>query len=249
MAMIEPRTVGADPLELSRLKQDLAIGYRLLGQAGLGKGILAHLTARLPGSQTFWTYQLGQSVEEVRISDLREADFNAQALDGTSRINPSIRAHGAVYRARPDILCISHNHGDNAVAMGAIGANLVPFDRNAARWAGEIAIVEDFEDVPDIADQGQAYARSLGTGKALILKHHGVLVTGTSVADAVVSSIELDRSFGVQLKAMAAGNLHLMGPGEITECKKFLGSQTYVDLNWAYLNRVLERSGGRDGLE
>lgn len=233
---------AADPVDT--LRRELALGFRVLGHNGLGHGILAHLTARLPGASTFWTYQLGQSVEEVRVSDLRECDFDAHPLDGVSPVNPTMRAHGAVYRARPDVLCVLHHHGDACVALGAIGANLEPFDRNSGRWHGEIAIVEDFEDVPDIADQGRAYAAGLGRGKALLLKHHGVLVTGASVRDAVVSALELERSCRVQLLAMAAGSLHHIGPGEIAECKKFLASERAVELNWAYQLRRLARHGG-----
>jgi L-fuculose-phosphate aldolase len=231
-----------EPEALIELKRELACGYRILGQAGLGLGLLAHLSARLPGATTFWHYQLGQSVEEVRVADLREVGFDAKPLDGRSRINPSIRVHGDVYAVRPDVRCIVHHHGDNSVAMGAIGANLDPFDRNAGRWHDEINIAEDYES-PEIANQGQSVVSALGARKALILKHHGVLVTGRSIRDAVVSTIELERSFGVQLKAMAAGRLQRMPQPEIDDCKKFLASDDFVDGTWNYLRRVLSRAG------
>lgn len=228
---------------LDQLKLDLALGYRILAQAGLGTGLLAHLTARLPGAETFWTYQFGQSAEEVRVADLREADFLAQALDGTSRVNPTLRLHGDLYRARPDVTCIVHHHGDNCIAMGAIGANLEPFDRNAGRWHGEVDIIEDYDSVYDISQQGIVVAEALGTRKALLLKHHGVLVTGPDIRDAIVATIELERSFGVQLKAMAAGRLHLMPPGEIAESKRFLASRAFADGTWSWLRRSLARAG------
>lgn len=238
-----PATVQTDDATATLLREQ-ALGFRVLGNNALGHGILAHLTARLPGRETFWTYQLGMSVEEVRVSDLRECDFDARPLDGISPVNPTMRAHGAIYRARPDVTCVVHHHSDACIALGAIGANIVPFDRNAARWHGEIALVEDFEDVPDIADQGLAYAAGLGAGKALLLKHHGVLVTGKSVRDAVIGALELERTCRVQLLAMAAGTLHHMGPGEIAECRKFLTSDRAVELNWAYQLRHLARCGG-----
>ena len=88
---------------LEQLKRELVDGYHMLGHAGLGLGLLAHLTARAPGGDTFWTYQLGKSVEEVRYDDLREVDFelNLQGPDG--QVNPTLRIHGMVYAARPDI--------------------------------------------------------------------------------------------------------------------------------------------------
>jgi len=235
-----PDVRHADPLDALRL--ELAQGYRVMGQAGLGLGLLAHLTARLPGAETYWSYQLGQSVEEVEVADLREVTFDARPVDGVSRINPSLLIHGDVYRARPDVLCILHHHGEDSIAMGAIGAELAPYDRNSGRWHGEIGMVEDFE-APEIANQGGSIVAAMGGRKAMILKHHGVLVTGRSVRDAVVSAIELERCFRVQLKAMAAGALHLMPQAEIDDCKKALASDMFVDGTWSYYLRVLDRAG------
>lgn len=238
-----PSAASAAREALDRLQRELALGYRVLGDHGLGLGLLAHLTARLPGADTFWTYQLGMSVEEVRIADLAEARFDATPLDASHRINPSIAIHGSVYAARPDVLCIVHHHGDNAVALGAIGSNLMPFDRNAGRWHGEIAIADDF-DAPEIKHQGPSLVAVLGaTRKALLLKHHGVLVTGRSIRDAIVSTIELERSCGVQLKAMAAGQLHLLPQPEIDDCKRFLASDAFADGTWDYCLRRLARRG------
>lgn len=229
----------ADPCK--DLCEDLTLGYRILGMHGVGLGMLAHLTARLPGSSTFWTYQFGQSVEEVRKQDLREVDFELNVLRGEGTINPSLRLHSEIYAARPDVLCIAHHHGDNAVALGALDQNLVPFDRNAARWAEEIDLTTDIESLP-LAEQGPVVARTLAKNKALLMKHHGVVVTGTSIADAVVSTIELEHSCGVQLKIMACGKPVLMTEPEIEDAQ-VLGGEVMVKGTWDYHVRTLRRRG------
>lgn len=234
---------------LRELKRELAYGFRMLGREGLGRGLLAHLTARLPGAETFWTYQFGQSVEEVRIADLCEADFGANPVNKRKRVNPTLRIHGLAYAARPDVLCIAHHHGDNSVAMGAIGAVLQPIDRNAARWYGDLDVIKDYDNAYRIAEQGRAIIAKLGKKKALILKHHGVLVVGRSVRDTVISTIELERAFAVQLKAMAAGRLQRMPKNEIADAKGFLASDVYIDGTWNYLRRVLARERLDVGVE
>ena len=231
---------------VEELKQELVYGFRAMALNDLGLGLLAHLTARMPGADTYWTYQIGQSVEEVRLSDLREVTFDARPVDGVSPINPSILCHGDVYRARPDVTCILHHHSKASIAMGAIGANLEPYDRNSGRWHEEIAIVEDF-DAPEIANQGTSMVEALGTGKALILKHHGVLVTGRNIRDAVVAAAELDRAMEVQLMAMAAGKLHHMPQAEIDDCKRFLASDLFADGTWNWYMRVMQREGRLEG--
>lgn len=232
--------------DIEALKRELVLGFRAMALNNLGLGLLAHLTARMPGAETYWTYQIGQSVEEVRLSDLREVTFDAKPVDGVSPINPSIACHGDVYRARPDVMCILHHHSTASIAMGAIGANLQPYDRNSGRWHGEINIVEDF-DAPEIHNQGGSMVDAMGAGKALILKHHGVLVTGRNIRDAVVSAAELDRCCEVQLQAMAAGELHMMPQAEIDDCKKFLASDAFVDGTWNWYVRSMERNGLSEG--
>lgn len=238
-----PSSAGCDALKL--LQRELALGFRMLGDHGLGLGLLAHLTARLPGGDTFWTYQLGMSVEEVRVQDLAEARADATPVDPACCINPSMAIHGDIYAARPDVMCVAHHHGDGAVALGSIGCNLMPYDRSAGRWYGEIDIAEDF-DAPEIKNQGPSLVATLGQKKALLLKHHGVLVTGHSIRDAVVATIELERCCAVQLKAMAAGQLHTMPRAEIDDCKKFLASDTFADGTWDYYSRRLARRGLAD---
>lgn len=232
-----------DPIDdLNRLKQELVYGYHILGQEGLGRGLLAHLTARLPGSDTFWSYQFGQSVEEVSVHDLREADFDANVVTGDGMVNPTLKTHGILYARRPDVCCIVHHHGDNCVALGAIGANLETFDRNAARFHNDIALIEDYDNAHQIAAQGDAMLSALGNKRALMLQHHGALVTGRTVSDAVISVIELERSAGVQLKAMSAGKLKTMDEGEIADAKEFMNSETFLTGTWNYYKRAIARA-------
>jgi len=225
------------------LKRELIDGYHMLGHAGLGLGLLAHLTARVPGRDSFWIYQLGKSVEEVEIEDLREVDFALNPVGVPGNVNPTLHIHGVVYAARPDINFIVHHHGDNAVALGAIGSNLVTFDRNAARFHNEIDVIEDYDNAHRIAEQGDAIVAKLFGKRALILQYHGVMVGGRSIRDSVISTIELERSMGVQLKAMAAGNLHTMREEEIEDAKSFLTSDLFIDGTWDWRLRAMARDG------
>lgn len=227
------------------LKRELALGYRAMALNGLGLGMLAHLTIRNPNAPTFFTYQLGLSVEEVKVSDIREVDYSLKAVNGEGEINPSLGIHGELYAARPDIVCIGHHHGGNGVALSAIGGDLQPIDRDAARWHGQINVAGDYESMP-LFEQGPAMLAALGDRKALLLKHHGTLVTGTSIPDLVVAMVELERVCGVQLKALAAGKPEVMGQDEIEDAQKILSSARFYNYTWAYYLRVLKRKGMDD---
>jgi L-fuculose-phosphate aldolase len=222
--------------------RELALAYRILGSFNIGVGLLAHLTMRSAGGSTFWTYQLGQSVEEVRTDDLVEVDFDMKVLENRGRINPSLAIHGQIYAARPDIRAIAHHHGANGVALGAIGSSVIPFDQHAARWHEEIDLAEVYES-PLLHGQSASIAEALGAKKALLLKHHGVLVTGSCLEDTIVATIELDNVCGAQLKAMAAGEVQSMPAAELADVKEVMGSNKYYEGAWAYYLRRLSRLG------
>ena len=228
--------------------RELALGYRILGSFNLGVGLLSHLTMRGNGGSTFWTYQLGQSVEEVRTADLVEIGFDLKPIAGRGRVNPSLAIHAQIYAARPDVCSIVHHHGTNAVALGAIGSSVIPFDQHAARWHEEVALAEVYES-PLLHGQSASIAAALGSRKALLLKHHGVLVTGSCLEDAIVSTIELENVCSAQLKAMAAGELHTMPAAELADVKQVMGSKIYYQGVWAYYIRRLSRLGLDRGVD
>ena len=220
--------------------RDLALAYRVLGSFDIGTGLLAHLTLRGAGGSTFWTYQLGQSVEEVRIADLVEVDFDLSPVSGDARVNPNLKIHGQIYASRPDVQSIVHHHGANGVALGAIGSSVVPLDQHAARWHEEVALAEVYES-PVLHGVSASIAEALGNRKALLLKHHGTLVTGSCLADAVVSTIELENVCGTQLKAMAAGMPQSMAAAELDDVKQIMSSNIYYEAVWAYYLRRVGR--------
>ncbi|WP_033294510.1 class II aldolase/adducin family protein [Amycolatopsis jejuensis] len=228
--------------------RDLALACRALGSFEIGTGLLAHLTLRGTGGSTFWTYQLGQSLEEVRTADLVEVDFDLHPVSGEGRVNPNLRIHGEIYAERPDVQSIVHHHGANGVVLGALGSTVVPFDQHSARWYEEVALAEVYES-PLLNTASASIAKALGSKKALLLKHHGVLVTGSCLADAVVSTVELDKVCGAQLKAMAAGTPDHMPAAEVADVQQIMSSAVYYEATWAYYLRRLTRLGLDEGVD
>jgi L-fuculose-phosphate aldolase len=232
--------MSAAATTLGELKADLVTGYHLLAREGLGLGYLGHLTARLPGGTSFWSYPLGISFEEVEEGDLQEADFAAKTIAGGRRVNPVLAIHGQIYAARPEILSICHHHGKNVVALGATGGVILPIHINAARFHGAIGTLRE-DGHRGAVDQGDATLAALGNKRAVMQQNHGIMVSGTSIQDAVVSTIEIEHWAGVQLTAMAAGPLKLMPADEIDTMTRFVRSDEAIFGTWDYLNRRLAR--------
>jgi L-fuculose-phosphate aldolase len=225
---------------LAALKGEMVTGYRAMAREGLGLGYLGHLTARLPGGTTFWSYPWGLSFEEVEEPDLQECDFQAKNLTSDLAINPVLAVHGQIYTKRPEVISIAHHHGPNVVALGILGRVLEPIHIVAARHFNDIGFLRE-DGHRGAVDQGDATLAALGSKRAVIQQNHGIMVTGSSVADTVVATLEIEYFAGIQLKAMAAGELKLMPADEIPSMTTYVRAEKTINDTWAYLKRAIAR--------
>lgn len=225
-----------------RLKHDLLHAYHILDADGQASGIAGHLTARLPGGDRFWSHQWGVGFDEVRADGLIEADFDLNTTRGQGRVNPTLHIHTRIYRARPDVTCIIHTHGKAGVALGCAGMTLEPITQTGAVFHDDIALFDEFHGIVLDTNEGDAIAAALGGKRGLLLKNHGALVVGASVAEACIGMTVLEWAADVQLRAAAAGPLQKLDPAAAAQSKKFLLDAANLGLRWDFLKRKIARS-------
>ncbi len=224
------------------LKQDLLHAYHILDADGQASGIAGHLTARLPGADRFWSHQWGIGFDEVRAEGLIEADFNLDTTRGTGRVNPTLHIHTRIYRARPDVTCIIHTHGKAGVALGCAGMTLETITQTGAVFHDDIALFDEYHGIVLDTNEGDAIAAALGPKRGLLLKNHGALVVGASIAEACIGMTVLEWAADVQLRAAAAGPLQKLDPAAAAQSKKFLLDAANLGLRWDFLKRKIARS-------
>lgn len=232
---------SAEPSELEALRRDLLHAYHILDADGQSSGIAGHLTARLPGARTLWSHRWGLGFDEVTADDLIEADFELATVSGDGRVNPTLNIHTQIYEARPDIGCIIHTHGKNALALGATGATLEPVTQTGAFFYDDIALLDEYEGVVLGKDEGDTIAAALGPRRGVLLKNHGALVVGSSVREATIAMLVLEFAAEVQLKAMAAGPLSRMPEPAARQAKRFLVSKELTDQRFEHQVRRIRR--------
>jgi L-fuculose-phosphate aldolase len=225
-----------------RLKHDLLHAYHILDADGQASGIAGHLTARLPGADRFWSHQWGVGFDEVRADGLIEADFDLRTTRGQGRVNPTLHIHTRIYRARPDVTCIIHTHGKAGVALGCAGMTLETITQTGAVFHDDIALFDEFHGIVLDTNEGDAIAAALGPKRGLLLKNHGALVVGASVAEACIGMTVLEWAADVQLRAAAAGPLQKLDPAAAAQSKKFLLDAANLGLRWDFLKRKIARS-------
>lgn len=198
------RTVEA---QRQRRKQHLAAAFRLFARYGFDEGAAGHITARDPGCPGhFWVNPLGVHFGHIRVSDLLLVDRTGAVIHGERKVNPAAFAiHSQVHAARPDVVAAAHSHSVHGRAWSALGRTLDPLTQDACAFFEDHALFDEFSGVVLDVAEGARIARRLDRGKAVILRNHGLLTVGGSVAEAAWWFISLDRCCQVQLLAEAAG--------------------------------------------
>lgn len=236
---------------LLALKRDLICGYHILDHDGQASGIAGHLSARLPGANTFWSHRWGHTFGEVRATDLQEADFDLNPVSGDGAVNPTMHIHTRIYLARPDVNCIVHTHGSGVLALSAVGGRIEMCTQPAAIFLDEIDHFDEYEGVVLGKGEGDILASALGGRRGLVLRQHGQLIAGGSIGEAVFLAVRLEFVARIQLAAMQTGRpLEIMLAAMARQAHGFFWKSDNIRLQWAALQREILRCrpGILDGL-
>lgn len=228
-------------MSLAALQRDLVLGYHVLDHDGQGSGVAGHLSARLPGAGSFWSHRYGMTFAEIGPQDLLEADFELKVLRGTPPVNPTMHIHTRIYLARRDVNAIVHTHGRNALALSTLGTSLEMCTQQGALFYDDLAFLDEYGGIALGKGEGEAICEALGGRHALLLRGHGLLTVGASVAEAVFRAVRLEFVAGVQLAAMAAGTPSRLPDAALARARRFLVESDAIPLQWQALVREVLR--------
>lgn len=201
------RPTGMGQVEWSA-RLDLAAAYRLAAFYGWDDLIYTHISCRLPGrDDAFLINPFGYAFSEITASNLVVIDFSGRVLDGSGQqVNPSgFAIHSAVHRARADAHCVIHLHNPAAVSVSALQCGLLPLSQHAFRFWNDISY-HDYQGLALDDSEQTLIVKELGLHCAMLLRNHGSLVCGQTVAEAFVLMHTLDTACRIQLQIMAAGS-------------------------------------------
>lgn len=225
---------------------DLAVCYRLVARNGWDDLIYTHISAAIPDAEgQYLINPFGLAFDEVRASNLVKVDVQGRVV-GESRypVNPTgFTIHGAVHAARPDARCVMHLHTTAGIAVSMLRCGLLPVSQHAMRFYKNIAY-HDYEGVALDPAEAERLIADLGQHKAMILRNHGVLPCGATVAEAYVLMATLEKACVTQLAAMAASSDLVVPPEDVLDrAVAQLIDDTTPDgeLEWPALRRRLER--------
>jgi ribulose-5-phosphate 4-epimerase/fuculose-1-phosphate aldolase len=187
---------------------DLAACYRLMAVYGMTDMVYNHITARVPDApELFLINAYGLHYSEITASSLHKINHEGEIVlraDTHYGINHAgYLIHGAVHQARPDVNCAIHSHTRAGVAVSAMKCGLLPLSITAMRFMGNIGYHDCEGTVVDV-DEQQRIAANLGPHSALVLRNHGLLTTGPTIAQAFNNHYVLDLACKIQVDALSA---------------------------------------------
>jgi ribulose-5-phosphate 4-epimerase/fuculose-1-phosphate aldolase len=224
---------------------DLAACYRLIAMHGWDDLVFTHVSARVPGpGHHFLINPYGMTFDEITASSLVRIDLDGRKVsDSPHDVNPAgFTIHSAIHAAREDAACVIHLHTRDGVAVSAQAEGLLPISQQATVVLGSLAY-HDYEGIALAADEKPRLVRDLGDRDFMILRNHGLLTVGTSVAAAWLAMYLLDSACAIQLRAQAGGAPLLHQPPSIVERNQDAWRTVSRDgaVAWPALLRKLDR--------
>ena len=242
-------SIKLEPVEMCaaewQVRVDLAACYRLCALKAWDDLIYTHISATVPGAAGhFLINSFGLRFDEITASNLVKIDLHGNIIgDQASRVNVTgFAIHGAVHAARADAMCVMHLHNENGVAVGMQQAGLLPLSQHALRFYGQLGY-HDYEGLALSPLEQTRLVERLGDYPAVLLRNHGTLVKGRTIAEAYVLMDTLDKACAFQLKAQAGGGpLNMPPPGVCAKTyQDLIGDGTPEGiLEWPALLRMLD---------
>lgn len=222
-------------------KQKLIVSGRILARHGHGDMTRGHVSVRVPGQpDLFYMKAHSLGLDEITLENILTIGLDGEVVDGTARRHSEVFIHSEVYRARPDIEAVIHTHSANTLALSALEMPIRPISQGGVMFTDCLPVFTGTIDLIRRPDQGRDLAKALGSHRAVLMRHHGLTMTGRTLEEAVVLLFMLEAAAEVQLKAMAAGALALEFPAaDIQALKQKLEMPDQFLVNFDYLARKL----------
>lgn len=227
---------------------ELAAAYRLVALFRWDDLISTHISARVPGTtDQFLINPFGMYFEETTASSLVRIDLQGRKIDDSLHpVNPAgFMIHSAIHAARHDAECVLHSHALNGTAVSAQKEGLLPITQHAMLVLDSLGY-HAYEGIALRDEEKPRLVDALGHRKFLMLRNHGLLTVGNTVADAWYNMYLFETACTLQVRALAGGGELVAIPEHIRATASQQLTEATLDkgpgsLVWPGLLRRLDR--------
>ena len=189
------------------LRVDLAAAYRLVALYGWDDLVFTHISARVPGPEHhFLINPYGMMFDEITASSLVKVDLDGNKVaESPFPVNPAgFTIHSAVHQGREDAQCVMHTHSVNGVAVSAQKEGVLPLSQQSLFVLSSLGY-HDYEGVALNEEEKPRLVADLGTNNFLMLRNHGLLTVGATIADAFLGMYIFEATCMIQVRAQSGG--------------------------------------------
>jgi ribulose-5-phosphate 4-epimerase/fuculose-1-phosphate aldolase len=231
-----------------KLRVELAAVYRLVALYGWDDLVFTHISARIPGPEHhFLINPYGLMFDEITASSLVKVDQDCNKLsESPFPVNPAgFTIHSCIHAVREDAGCVLHTHTRAGIAVSAQKGGILPISQQSTFVLGSLAY-HDYEGVALRDEEKPRLQADLGKANFLMLRNHGLLTVGRTIADAFLSMYTFENTCRIQIDAQSGGGELVQVNPKIVEgiaaVMKTVTAGLGGNIAWPALLRKLERS-------
>lgn len=230
---------------------DCACAYRLVRIFKMDDLVYNHISVRIPGTEEFLLNAMGLMYDEICASSLLKVNLEGKVLwqpewprglDYTFNYAGFV-IHGAVHEAKPELQCVIHTHSPASMAVSSLRKGLLPMTQMAMRF--ERVAYHDYEGVALEMEERGRMLQNLGDCDVMLLRNHGALAVGRTVAEAFNNLYRLEKACIAQLLAQGANDDIILPSPEVQEKTRHMyrrGVRRVVGLlEWPAMRRLADR--------
>ena len=230
------------------VRVNLAAAYRLVALYGWDDLVFTHISARVPGPEHhFLINPYGMMFEEMTASSLIKVDLDGNKVSNSPyEINPAgFTIHSCIHAAREEVGCVVHIHSLNGIAVSAQRDGLLPLSQQSLFVLASLGY-HDYEGVALNPEEQPRLVQDLGEKSFLMLRNHGLLTVGTTMADAFLFMYLFEAACTIQIRAQSGGKDLLPIPAPILAGIRSASAKVTRGLGgalvWPGLLRKLDRT-------
>lgn len=201
--------------EDKKIREDLALAYRIIAMLGLDDHTYTHLSSRPPGAEYYYIYPFGMLFEEVQADTLLKVSLKGEILEGSEyQYNKTgYVIHGSIYQKRADLNAIFHLHTSESIAVSAHPQGLMPISQWSLHFYNQVAYHDYNSLALDNNIHGHQLLEDLADKRVMLMRNHGLLTAGGTVHEAMFYLHHLQLACKTQIQSLSM-NVELVMPSK-----------------------------------
>lgn len=227
------------------LKEKLIWAGKVLVDQGQDDFTRGHISVRVPGNPSlFYMKPHSVGLDEITMDNILTIDLNGEVVAGGARRHSEVYIHSEILKARPDLNCVLHTHPTYAIALSATGRPLRCYSQPSALFHDSLGYYDDTINLIRSKEMGAGVARALASNRGVLLKNHGVVVTGETIEEMVIGTIMLENAAMIQMITEASGTpAPEFARAELDKARYDISRPEQFTINFDYLVRRAKRKG------